>query len=173
MTGRRTWASDEEREGYELDSIDTHAARLAVLEGISLPGHTAYTPTWTSTGTAPAIGDGTLVGRYAQVSGSAHVVAITLTAGATTTSGTGNYSFALPPGLQAVDVAGLHQSMAGYFLDASTANRYPMTADVRPAGTTILRAYLSTGSNLASGLPVTLAAGDFIVLSGLLLLEPV
>lgn len=56
---------------------------------------TSYTPTWTSTGTAPALGNGTLVGRYMKVGRTvtAHVNLIT---GSTSTYGTGAYNFALP-----------------------------------------------------------------------------
>lgn len=56
---------------------------------------TAYTPTWTSTSTAPAIGNGTLTGRYMKI-GRTVIVEINLIAGGTTTFGTGNYSFSLP-----------------------------------------------------------------------------
>lgn len=56
---------------------------------------TTYTPTWTSTGTAPAIGNGSLTGRYMKI-GRTVIVEINMIAGATTTFGTGNYSFSLP-----------------------------------------------------------------------------
>lgn len=60
----------------------------------SLP-FTAYTPTWTSSGTAPAIGNGTIVGRYARV-GKSVIGTVTFVAGSTTTFGTGSYRFSLP-----------------------------------------------------------------------------
>ena len=55
----------------------------------------AYTPTWTSAGTAPVLGNGTLIGAYIQIE---HFVVarVTLTMGSTTTYGTGNYYFSLP-----------------------------------------------------------------------------
>lgn len=57
---------------------------------------TAYTPTWSSTGTAPSLGaGGTLVGYYAKV-GRLVTVKIALTTGGATTYGTGNYTFLLP-----------------------------------------------------------------------------
>jgi hypothetical protein len=56
---------------------------------------TAYTPTWTSTGTAPALGNGTLIGRYMKI-GRTVICHINLTSGSTTTYGTGSYSFSLP-----------------------------------------------------------------------------
>ncbi|MET9088151.1 hypothetical protein ABZX77_40780 [Streptomyces sp. NPDC004237] len=56
---------------------------------------TAYTPVWTSTGTAPAIVNGTLTGRYMKV-GRTVTCEINLVAGSSTTFGTGNYSWSLP-----------------------------------------------------------------------------
>ncbi|WP_230396170.1 hypothetical protein [Streptomyces blattellae] len=56
---------------------------------------TTYSPTWTTTGTAPAIGNGTLTGRHMKV-GRMVTVVINLIAGSTTTFGTGNMSFSLP-----------------------------------------------------------------------------
>lgn len=57
---------------------------------------TAYTPTWTSTGTAPVLGVGaTLVGYYAKV-GRLVTAKVSLTTGGSTTYGTGNYEFSLP-----------------------------------------------------------------------------
>jgi len=54
-----------------------------------------YTPSWTSTGTQPALVDGTLVGTYTQI-GDLIVAKASLTIGASTTFGTGNYSISLP-----------------------------------------------------------------------------
>ncbi|MGW1609404.1 hypothetical protein ACWCQZ_08400 [Streptomyces sp. NPDC002285] len=56
---------------------------------------TAYTPTWTSSGTAPAIGNGTLLGRYMKF-GRTVICHINMTTGSTSTYGTGNYSWSLP-----------------------------------------------------------------------------
>ncbi len=55
----------------------------------------AYTPTWGSTGTAPAIGNGTLVGRWVQFGKAVHFNLV-FTFGSTTTFGTGGYSFGVP-----------------------------------------------------------------------------
>jgi hypothetical protein len=56
---------------------------------------TDYTPTWTSTGTQPAIGNGTVVGSYFQV-GCMVWFYLKITLGGTSTVGTGNYLFSLP-----------------------------------------------------------------------------
>ena len=69
------------------------AADLAALT--QQAAWTAYTPTWTSTGTAPSKGNGTLVGYYGKV-GRVVTAKIALTSGSTTTFGTGAYLFSLP-----------------------------------------------------------------------------
>lgn len=58
-------------------------------------GYTAYTPTWTSNGTQPALLNGTLTGRYLQI-GKMVQGSVTLTMGSTTTFGTGAYILSLP-----------------------------------------------------------------------------
>lgn len=62
---------------------------------LNMGAWTSYTPTWTSSGTQPALGNGTLVGRYARI-GRTIVCQINLIPGSTTTFGTGTYSWALP-----------------------------------------------------------------------------
>lgn len=56
---------------------------------------TSYSTTWSSTGTAVSLGNGTLVSRYAKV-GRLVSVRINLWGGSTTTWGTGSYAFTLP-----------------------------------------------------------------------------
>ena len=54
-----------------------------------------WTPVWTASTTNPVIGDGTISGRYCII-GKLCTLTINLTIGATTTFGTGAYSFSLP-----------------------------------------------------------------------------
>lgn len=54
-----------------------------------------YTPTWTTSGTAPVLGNGTLTGRYQRTGKTVHFQAL-LTAGSTTTFGTGNWRITPP-----------------------------------------------------------------------------
>jgi hypothetical protein len=67
----------------------------------------SYTPVWSALGTAPAIGNGTMAGRYMKVGRTCHM-AIKLTPGSTTTYGTGNYLWTLPfpAALAGVDYTG-------------------------------------------------------------------
>lgn len=68
---------------------------LHLYEGISGGTQGTYTPTWKSSGTQPAIGDGTLTGRYATL-GKLVIVDVYWACGPSTTYGTGNYSWTLP-----------------------------------------------------------------------------
>lgn len=54
-----------------------------------------WTPTWTASGTAPAIGNGSISGSYIKV-GKKVVASVSLLAGSTTTFGTGKWFFSLP-----------------------------------------------------------------------------
>ena len=54
-----------------------------------------YTPTWTASGTAPALGNGTITGYWSR-QGNQISVEIDFTIGSTSTVGTGDWSFSLP-----------------------------------------------------------------------------
>ena len=54
-----------------------------------------FTPTWTSSGTAPAIGNGTLSGRYFRIQ-QIVIAEYLMLPGSTTTFGTGQYYWSLP-----------------------------------------------------------------------------
>lgn len=70
-------------------------AMLSTTAGELGGSWTSYTPTWTSTGTQPAIGNGTIVGKYLQI-GKLVFFRIVLTFGSTTSVGTGSYRLSLP-----------------------------------------------------------------------------
>lgn len=71
------------------------SGNFTAVGNITMGAWVSYTPTWTSTGSAPAIGNGTLVGRYS-IEGKSCTAMVGLTFGTTTTAGTGTYAFALP-----------------------------------------------------------------------------
>jgi hypothetical protein len=56
---------------------------------------TEYTPAWSSSGTQPSLGNGTLTGRYTQT-GKTVTGIVEWQAGSTTTYGTGNWLFSVP-----------------------------------------------------------------------------
>lgn len=78
-----------------LASGDPIPASLLDAIAAALNPSVAYTPSWTSSGTAPAIGNGTLSGSYV-LSGQMVEFRIKLIAGSTTTFGTGAWFFSVP-----------------------------------------------------------------------------
>lgn len=54
-----------------------------------------FVPVWSSSGTQPVLGNGTITGRYVQIGKTVHC-RITLVMGSTTTFGTGAYRFSIP-----------------------------------------------------------------------------
>lgn len=71
------------------------AAAVDTLIAAAPGAWASYVPVWSSSGTAPALGNGTLTGRWVQIGKTVHA-AVKLVAGSTTTFGTGGYSFTLP-----------------------------------------------------------------------------
>lgn len=57
--------------------------------------YTAYTPVWTSDGTAPALGNATVTAVYKKVGRFVHYIG-KVVMGSSSTYGTGSYSFSLP-----------------------------------------------------------------------------
>jgi hypothetical protein len=63
---------------------------------------TDYTPTWSTSGTAPVLGNGNLSGRYMAI-GKTVFVRIHFVLGSTSTTGTGNWRFNLPVAAASAD----------------------------------------------------------------------
>src|SRR5687767_10026227 len=76
------------------DSANDHEDRLGALEGVAW---VSYTPAWTTSGSAPTLGNGTLTGRYRQPPGTGLVIAeVQFIVGSTSNIGTGEFRFSLP-----------------------------------------------------------------------------
>ncbi|MFI8297278.1 hypothetical protein ACIGCZ_15195 [Streptomyces nigra] len=127
---------------------------------------TAYTPTWTSTGTAPSLGNGTILGRYMKI-GRTVICHINMTAGSTTTYGTGNYNWSLP--FQAANAGASYVGTAhllgtarwvGQIVISPNATNCSAFFPTYPSGVADTRASFMTVS-----LPETHAAGDQVRLT--------
>jgi hypothetical protein len=126
---------------------------------------TSYTPAWTASTTNPVLGNGTLVGRYSKV-GKMVDFAIQLTAGSTTTFGSGQWSFSLPFTVASnLDMIG--NVMVG---DASgDTSDYSSGAAYIPDGGTTLQAYAGGKGDMAlitATFPQTWANGDRLWITG-------
>lgn len=128
----------------------------------------APTLTWSSTGTAPSLGNGALIARYKKVGRVVHFV-IKLFWGSTTTGGTGAWSFGgLPATIdRAVSDTMLHATC----YDSSATQPYPASAQLSSSGaTTVSRigGHSSTGAIglVAAAHPFTWATNDVLYISG-------
>jgi hypothetical protein len=125
-----------------------------------------YSPTWTSGGTSPSIGNGTLNGRYVR-HGDTVIGWVHLEFGSTTTGGTSDWRFSAP---LAVRDTGFINAMPGsaYFEDLATLGYRGQTfyrssvADVfsvQVEGASTASATLLSTSNI-----FTFATGDYLTL---------
>jgi hypothetical protein len=84
-----TWSALEEATATLLnDELKTPLTDLQAA-------WTSYTPTWTASTTNPAIGNGTIAGAYTRI-GKTVLFRVNITAGSTTTYGSGQYRISLP-----------------------------------------------------------------------------
>lgn len=121
---------------------------------------TAYTPTWTSSGTAPAIGNGTLTGAYLKA-GKLVVFRLKLTIGSTTTVGTSTYRFGLPVAAIGLDVP----VGQGLVFDTSASDRRFCGAYTTATTEVTLRTTNDNAVVSATG-PFAWATGDTIDITG-------
>lgn len=100
----------------------------------------SYTPAWTSTGVAPNLGNGTILGFWARINKTAFV-SLFLVMGSTTTYGNGNYRFSLPAGVTmsgaqyTSGIALMYDASAGYTASLGACGRASSTqVDISPIG---------------------------------------
>jgi hypothetical protein len=122
-----------------------------------------YTPVWGSFGTAPALGNGTITGRYYRL-GALVVVKVMVTMGSTTTFGTSIYTLTLPTGLPSISHDMFHGTSAR-LLDSSV----PLSAQSFAFfnNTTSMVALTDAGSLVAATVPFTWATGDILSMSAI------
>lgn len=117
----------------------------------------SYSVSWT--GGTPAIGNGTLVGS--QISrGDVVIVNITLTAGTTTTFGSGIWSFSLPAGVTAARAC-IGEASA---YDSSATTWYNGLAVVASGATTVQVYGNAATDGFKSSLPMTWATSDTLTI---------
>jgi hypothetical protein len=137
----------------------------AAITGIQAAWN-AHTPAWTASGTGPALGNGTLVGSYAQV-GKTIRYRILLSFGSTTTFGTGTYSFTLP--VAGAGGAGIvHGVVRGFNSGVAIFAGFSLS---NVGGTTISAFLPTSGANCAvvqvgQLVPWTFKSGDTLALVG-------
>lgn len=153
----------------ELDASGTGViqlrSNLKLSDGTSPDGTwTNFTPTWTAGTSNPSIGNGILEGTYKRVGNTVHVW-IMMTAGSTTTFGSGEYKISLPVTARAISRAVLSLVMNddGTRLYNSLAhNSYTTTLSLDSDNVTL---FWDTGV-VTHNSPFTWANGDWFIVSG-------
>lgn len=119
-------------------------------------GSVSYSPTWTGASGNPSIGDGTLSGAYWR-EGQFIRVNITLTAGGTTTFGTGAWSFSVPL------TAARPSSGSAWMQDTGTA-WYAGVSKIESATATIQVYGYNVANANTSAIPFSWASGDILTI---------
>ena len=128
---------------------------------------TTYTPAWTSSGTQPAVGNGTASGRYIVV-GKFAVVEAGVRFGSTSTYGTGAYFLSVPAQAQMRDNAATNGKVVGMaFAEDAGAAFYPGWASREDAGKVFMSVINASGTyglfnSVSNTVPFTLGNGDGI-----------
>jgi hypothetical protein len=156
---------------YDIDAAGTVTGPLGAGGGTGGGGAwTAYTPTWTSNGTAPAIGNGTITAAYTQIGKTVHF-RMDFTFGSTTTFGSGTaYRFSLPVAAKALSTNhGIN--VGGYFEDAGVTAYAPVGARMASGSTTNFELLHVSGTGGGAGVispstPFAWGNGDFIRIYG-------
>jgi hypothetical protein len=140
-----------------VEGLEKKSERMETIEGGSVVA--SYAVSWTAASVNPAIGNGTLNGRYF-LSGRFCDVVVNLQMGSTTTFGSGVYSFSLP---FASAAAGLNRLGVADLIDASTGLRlfYGITL---VAGASVITYFLTGAAvaQLSPTVPWTWASGDVL-----------
>lgn len=92
---------------------------------------TSFTPSWAASGSAPAIGNGVLVGFYKKLNRTVHV-RISITSGSTTNYGSGTYVLGLP----VESASSGSQALHGFFNDET--NVWAAAGTIAASATTFL-----------------------------------
>jgi transcription elongation factor len=114
----------------------------------------SYTPVWTASTTNPAIGNGTLTGRYSVI-GKTCIVNGVMTAGSTTTFGSGYWMFSVPY----IPASGI-ESGSSLILDSGNVF---MIGAVVFSGNVLTGRMHNNGNNLSASSPMTWAVNDRFV----------
>lgn len=141
-----------------LTAADLNAAIATGVVSTGLAAGAAYTPVWGSTGTAPALGNGTIVGAYYKV-GRWIVGRAVLTIGSTSTFGTGSYTLSLPAVAATGEVGTAALGPVGCY-DTSAATRFFRQASLFTNSTALIAS--EAGALIGPAAPFAWAVGDIM-----------
>lgn len=162
-TAPRTWVAAE--------TVTAALMNQHVRDNLKALGDSwvSYTPAWTSTGTAPTIGNGSIVGASITTGPKTIDWYMTITMGSTTTYGTGSYRFSLPVAAS-TRAAGSTLNIAGLLTDTGTAIWGVQACRIITSTTIELLAPTATADArlavVAQTVPFTWANTDIVSIAG-------
>jgi len=140
---------------------------LTGVGGGDLGAWTTAVPTWgKASGTAPAIGDGVLTGRYKALDANTYAWHMYLQIGSSTTFGSDGSAFTFSLPFTAVSGFG-GQVIAGHILDNGVDNKLA-TAFIAAGASSIAAVTIEGGNAATPTTPMTWAVGDTLTLSGII-----
>jgi hypothetical protein len=156
-TTPRTWVAAEKPSAATLNThIRDNFDALTNLEG--------FTPTWTGTGSNPAIGNGAISGGYINA-GDLTWFYVSITMGSTTTYGTGSWGLSLP----VAPFSTFRWGFEGTARDSSASQTWRITGEVA-SGAIALRCDATTAGNqlrdITPTVPFTWATNDTFLVTG-------
>lgn len=122
-----------------------------------------FSPGWTASPTPPAIGNGSIAGRYCQI-GKQVSFEIGLSTDTTTTYGSGAFLFAVPVAAYIPSPASIGQSFSGWAYDASANAMYTLNGYFTTS--TQICAYTHGGGTMTSNNPMVWTTSDQLHLHG-------
>jgi hypothetical protein len=145
---------------------------------VLLDSWSSWTPVWGTTGTAPSLGNGTLIGRMMRVAPSGQgtqFIAIRLTWGSTTTGGTGSFQFGGFDGTPTTpsQPSLINMVIPALCVDDSATNRF-LTAARLNVGTSTAISQMSTWNTtgtfgaVTATHPFTWATSDVLTVIGVM-----
>lgn len=142
------------------DPTDLTADQVLAILATGTANWSAYTTTWSTSGTQPAIGNGTLAAAFARVGNTIHFQ-IALTAGSTTTFGTNPWLFTMP----VTALTGTYGVGSARLVDISTGNQYGRYVSMNST-TQVFMLGEAASSFVTATVPFTWANGDLLTLTG-------
>lgn len=133
------------------------------IDAVLAPAWAAYTPTWTTFGAAPALGNGTLVGSSAAVGGITYFE-LHFTMGSTTTYGSGGWALSLPAPIVNAAAFRALLTITGRGYDSSAGTSAALAGAVPVSPTTF--EFYAAGGSVSNLVPFTWASGDILQIAG-------
>ena len=155
-TAPRTWAVGEK---ITASRLNTHLRDQFKVVG---EAWLSYTPAWTATTTNPVLNNGTLNGFYKEVD-KWITYRIELTAGSTTTFGTGSYRLSLPVTARTATTSYAPMGQA-CLIDTSLSARYMRFAGY--SSTTVVFLTDEASTQWGAAAPFAFASTDLVVVQG-------